>query len=227
MKKRLLEIDAVRGIAILGMIFFHGAYAALLLGFLDFEPYGWPLIIPVRVLQFLFLGLMGLSVHLSSRGFLGQARRAGGIAAAAVAVSIGTYLIFPDSFVKFGVLHFAAAAILITMGFKGRSNWALPMAFGSFILGEVLSQITVSGTWLFPFGLIYPGFSSLDYFPLFPWLSMPLIGLWIGEHFYPNLKPTWLAIFGKVPGLCFMGRHSLAIYLLHPPILYFSLLWLS
>ncbi len=227
MSVRLSEIDALRGVAILGMIVFHAAFDMKLLGMLDFEPYGWPLIIFVRAIQFLFLGLVGVSVALSSRGMRGQVKRGVWIFSAGMLVSFATRVLFSEDFVKFGVLHFIGIVVPVVALFKGRPIAALGMAGVSFALGEYFLGISVESGWLFPLGLLAPGFSSLDYFPVFPWLAVPLVGLVVGEYLYGGRKPSRLEALGTVPGLASMGRHSLAIYLLHQPILYFSLWGLS
>lgn len=223
MATRLIEIDALRGLAIWGMIAFHAAFDAMLLGMLDFEPYGWPLIIFVRAVQFLFLGLAGVSVALSSRGFGEQVWRGAWIFLWGMVVSAATAVLFPADFVKFGVLHFIGVAVPILALFKGRRIFALGVAAMSFLVGEYFLSLTVANEWLFPLGLVYPGFASLDYFPIFPWLSASLVGLVLGEWIYGGKRPTRLTVLGRVPTLAAMGRHSLAIYLLHQPLLYFSL----
>lgn len=231
MKTRLTEIDALRGLAICGMILFHAAFDAMILGMFEFEPYGWPLIILVRAVQFLFLGLAGVSVALSGRGFVGQLRRGAVIFSCGMLVSFATWVLFPEDFVKFGVLHFVGVAVPILVLFKGRKVAALGVALISFAVGEYFLGLSVGVGWLFPFGLLAPGFSSLDYFPIFPWLAVPLVGLVLGEWIWGARRPTRLAILGRIPllsgrrhsPLLAMGRHSLAIYLLHQPVLYFSL----
>lgn len=227
MALRLMEIDALRGIAIVGMVLFHAAFDWMILGMWDFEPYGWPLIVAVRAVQFLFLGLAGVSVALSGRGFTGQLKRGGMIFACGLLVSFATWLLFPGEFVKFGVLHFIGVAVPLVTLLKGRRALALALAVASFFVGEWFLTMTVESDWLFWLGLKSGGFSSLDYFPIFPWIAVVLVGLVVGETVYGARQPTRLAALAKVPGLTAMGRHSLAIYLLHQPVLYFTLWGLS
>lgn len=222
-----MEIDALRGIAIVGMVLFHAAFDWMILGMWDFEPYGWPLIIAVRAVQFLFLGLAGVSVALSSRGVGGQLKRGGMIFACGMLVSFATWLLFPQDFVKFGVLHFIGVAVPLVTLFKGRRVAALAVAVGSFFVGEWFLGMTVESEWLFWLGLKSWNFSSLDYFPIFPWIAVVLVGLVVGETVYGAGRPTVLAPLGRVKPLTAMGRHSLAIYLLHQPVLYFTLWGLS
>lgn len=227
MASRLIEIDALRGIAIVGMVLFHAAFHWMILGMWDFEPYGWPLIIFVRIVQFLFLGLAGVSISLSSRGWKDQLKRGAMIFGCGMLVSFATWILFPSEFVKFGVLHFIGVAVPLVALFKGRKGLALGAAAVSFMVGEYFLSLTVGTKALFWLGLTYWGFASLDYFPLFPWLAVPLVGLVVGEVLYKKREPTRLAALGRVPGLSALGRHSLAIYLLHQPILYFTLWGLS
>ena len=66
-----------------------------------------------------------------------------------------------------------------------------------------------------------PDFASSDYFPLHPNLGYFLIGAAIGKTLYrkkESLLPA-LADYGIWKPLCFLGRHSLWVYLLHQPIL--------
>lgn len=223
MAVRLMEIDALRGLAVLCMVLFHGVYDLILLDLLVADPYGWPQIIFVRAVQFLFLGLVGVSVALSSRGVGAQAKRGLWIFAAGMLVTLATWVTFPTEFVKFGVLHFIGVAVPLVAMLRGKRCLALVLAVGSFFLGRILGGITIGSAWFFWLGLRYPGFSSFDYFPIFPWIAVPLVGLVLGETLYAERRPTPLAVLAKVPGLTAMGRHSLAIYLLHQPVLYFTL----
>lgn len=227
MSTRLLEIDALRGLSVLAMLGFHAAFDAMLLGFWTFEPYDWPLILFVRCIQFLFLGLVGVSVALSTRGFRAQLRRGLRIFACGLLVSVATWVIFPQEFVRFGVLHCIGLSIPIVLCFKGKKLGALVLAGFSWFLGYFFAQLTVDTAWFIPLGLTSADFVSLDYFPLFPWLAVPLVGLVMGEWVYKDREPTRLSVLNRAPGLSVIGQHALAIYLLHQPVLYFSLWGLS
>lgn len=149
------------------------------------------------------------------------------IFACGMLVSFATWLLFPQDFVKFGVLHFIGVAVPLVTLFKGRRVAALAVAVGSFFVGEWFLGMTVESEWLFWLGLKSWNFSSLDYFPIFPWIAVVLVGLVVGETVYGAGRPTVLAPLGRAKPLTAMGRHSLAIYLLHQPVLYFTLWGLS
>ena len=213
MKKRLPEIDALRGLAILGMIVFHFFFDLDYLGIFASDMWSGGWLVAARAGQFLFLGLVGFSVALSSRGFRGQLVRGVRIFGLGMLVSFFTWIFAGDDFVKFGVLHFIGVVVVIASCFKGRPGFTLLLAAASFILGEYFKTLMVGVGFLFPFGLVRAGFSSLDYFPIFPWLSVVLVGLVVGEFYRSRWK------YGDVFLLSWMGRRSLLIYLIHQPIL--------
>ncbi len=221
-----MEIDALRGLAVLCMIFFHGFLDASFLGLLTFHAFVWPWILAVRAVQILFLILVGVSVFLSSRPFEDQCVRGVKIFGAGLLVSLATYWFFPSDYVRFGVLHCIGVAIPLVALFKTRPRGAVLGVVGVLMATSFLQSSSYGAFWSIPFGLPPADFRTLDYFPLFPWLSVPLLGLFVASRVYPQRQPTGLAVLAQVPGIGFLGRHALAIYLLHQPILYFSLWWL-
>lgn len=222
-----MEIDALRGVAVLCMIFFHGAWDLHFLGFFKFEPYVWPWILPIRLVQMLFLGLVGVSIFLSNRNFGAQCLRGVKIFAAGLLVTFVTYGLFPLEYIRFGVLHCIALAIPVVALFKKSPRGAAVAAIFLLILSSLLATSSYGAIWSIPFGFPPMDFQTLDYFPLLPWLSVPLAGLFVASRVYAERRVTRMAFLAKTPGLCFLGRHALAIYLLHQPILYFSLWGLS
>ena len=171
-----------------------------------------------RIGQFLFLGLVGVSIALSSRKFAAQVERGLKIFLCGMLVTLVTFFFARESFVKFGVLHFIGIAAPIVYLFKGKKALAVIAALFAFFLGEYFAGLKTQEVFLFPLGIIREDFSSLDYFPIFPWLAVPLAGLVIGEILYGEGKSRFSAL-GKIRPLVFLGRHSLLIYLVHQPVL--------
>lgn len=87
-----------------------------------------------------------------------------------------------------------------------------------------LSDNLLNVTWLKSvlayIGFPQAGFSSTDYFPLLPWIFLFATGYFL----YSFLQEKGLInrLFGKwkVPGINFLGKHSLIIYMIHQPICY-------
>jgi len=61
----------------------------------------------------------------------------------------------------------------------------------------------------------YLPLSSVDFYPLFPWIAFIFTGIYLGHN--PVYKKIF---FMKLPLLQLIGQHSLIIYLLHQVILF-------
>ncbi len=224
---RIEAVDAARGVALLAMGVYHFIWD------LSFFEY-----IPVRTffdprVQFFghiiavsFLALVGVSVALASRGSFNAGaylRRTALVAGAAALVSLGTYLFMPDSFIAFGILHCIVAASLLALVFL-RAPWFAPLIAGVAI---ALAPLVLAGpafdgsNWFLGLGVKEP--RTLDWRPLFPWTGFALIGLGLARLLIsrgvPERLAQWRAQNAVTRALSFGGRHSLAVYLLHQPIL--------
>ncbi len=225
MKKRIWELDALRGVCILGMVLVHFVYDLVELYAL--VPWEYP-----KWFAFvrdwggvLFLLLSGTCATLGSR----STRRGLVVFACGMvctAVTLGMYLLGfagKEIIIYFGVLHCLGVCMLLWGVLKKLPTWALAA------LGAVL---TAAGLWLrgqlfsFPWltvlGFVPEGFASSDYFPLLPNLGFFLLGAAVGRTVYRDKTTLLPKVNEKNPALRFFtlcGRHSLAIYLLHQPIL--------
>ncbi|QQR84226.1 DUF1624 domain-containing protein [Candidatus Peregrinibacteria bacterium] len=227
---RIRFLDEWRGLAIVGMVFYHLAfdldYSGILL--FDFSSLFW--LIWARLVQFSFLLLVGLSLFLSFKNsssnheFLRkQARRAAFIFAMGMLITLITYFAFPDAYIRFGVLHLVAVSIVIGSLLIRNIPATLTLACSSVILGQLFEKVTTNTSWLIPIGVFPQNTYSFDWFPLFPWLSLPLSGILLGrllDHFQ-----LWNAFNVPIPPLEFIGRHALLIYLVHQPLL-LGFIWL-
>jgi uncharacterized membrane protein len=76
--------------------------------------------------------------------------------------------------------------------------------------------------WLLPFGVVPEGWAMPDYRPLLPWFGVVLIGLFFGNVVYGDgRRPAGLPAAAPVLArpLLPLGRNSLAIYLVHQPVM--------
>jgi len=64
-----------------------------------------------------------------------------------------------------------------------------------------------------------PGFLTYDYFPLFPWVFVFLLGTWAGLYIIEQKLPKWFYTI-EPPLLPEVGRRALHIYIIHQPILF-------
>lgn len=230
---RLAGIDALRGLAVAQMIVYHFIYD------LDFfrwvnvamtrdQPWvGWRTAIVTQ-----FLLLVGVSLvlrHAFKPAWSDFWRRWIQIAAAAALVSIGSWWIFGDRFIFFGILHYVAVALIIARLLVplGRANLALGIV--ALVAGLLLKDVVFDARELTWIGFATRKPLSEDYVPLFPWLGVTLIGVGLGALWqrarFP-IPPALQAINDRPPRwLVFLGTWSLTIYLVHQPIL-LGLLWL-
>lgn len=226
MKKRIWELDALRGLCVLGMVIVHLIYDTTdLYGLVN-----WNLPVAFLFLQqwggVLFLLISGISATLGrkhiKRGLLVFA-----CGLVCTAVTYGMYCFGfsgKEIIIYFGVLHCLGICMLLWGLFRHLPTWALA------VIGIVLTGVglwmgtlpTVSYPWLMPIGLPYKGFASSDYFPLLPNLGFFLLGAVLGKTVYRNkesLLPNVSQCNTVVRFLLFCGKHSLWIYLLHQPVL--------
>lgn len=223
MKKRVWELDALRGLCILGMVVVHFLYDLRASGIIGNN----------AVLKFLlswggvlFLLISGICVTLGKR----HLRRGILVFACGMictAVTAGMYVLGMAGkglIIYFGVLHCLGICMLLWGIFSRLPAWALGVlgaalaAVGLFVFPGIL----VEHPWLIPLGIRFPRFASSDYFPLIPNLGYFLIGAALGRTVYRK-KTTLLPWVNEnivpIRFLCFCGRKSLWIYLLHQPIL--------
>ena len=222
MVKRFWELDALRGICLLGMVGIHLLYDLNI-------SLPWPL----QLLQdwggCVFLLLSGVCVTLGHH----PVRRGLVVLGCGMICTLVTWGIYALGFASsqmviwFGVLHCLGVCMLLWPLFQRFSSHFVGVFGGiSVLLGFYMENLLLSTPLLVPLGIRFPGFASADYFPLLPNLGFFLLGTVVGRKLYrkkqslvPNLRPNRF--------LCFCGRHSLLIYLLHQPILYGILLILN
>ena len=79
-------------------------------------------------------------------------------------------------------------------------------------------------------GLYNIKYSSLDHFPIIPYLGFVFFGIFVGHSLYNNFQRTFDSeIIDNISdntiskNLGFLGKHSLMIYFIHFPLFYFIL----
>lgn len=230
MKKRIWELDAFRGLCIIGVVLVHLVYDLVdLYGIVKWEYPAWFAFIKDWG-GILFLLLSGVCVTLGSR----SVRRGLIVFLCGMICTAVTYAMFRMGFDKsiiiyFGVLHCLGICMLLWPTYKNMKWWGLLLhgivlaALGLY-LEHLLTERLLSTTdqWLMPLGLYWKGFASSDYFPILPNLGYFLVGAAIGKTLYRKKETLLPMVNPRNPILrClqFFGRHSLWIYLLHQPIL--------
>lgn len=212
---RIWEIDFFRGIALILMILFH-----LFFDLKEFYGYNVPYDSGLyyytgKVSVILFILISAVSSSLSRN----NVRRGVKYLGVGMLITVVTHLYNPEFGIKFGILHFLGTCILLYPLFRNFNKYIL-LFLGTLIiaLGQILGGIAVKQNYLFLFNLTNGSWISADYYPLFPWLGVFLYGIVLGKILYP--RGAGLFRFRPSPDvLGFIGRHTLAVYLVHQPVL--------
>lgn len=209
-------LDLMRGIAIIMMIAFHFIYDLNSFGFSDIPLFThWAGIAWRCLIVFLFLSAVGISLviaHSKGINFKKFLKRLLYLGIAALFVSAGTYVMFPDGWVYFGILHLIWFSTIIAISFVNLPKTSLLIA-ALILIGAIFDQPNLS----FISYLLKPylPLGSVDYYPLFPWLSFVFIGIYLGHNpYYQKIfifRLNWLEVIGK---------HALIIYLTHQLVLF-------
>ena len=216
-KGRILTIDALRGLCLVLMMAYHFTYDLVFYCGLPRTLIDAPAMAVIQVIASRgFILLAGVSCRLSRSNL----RRGVIVLCAGALVQIVSGL-WGDP-IHFGILQFMGCAMLI----YGMTDWIwqrmgrwLPLlCAAAFVPARLLLPARVEVDFLFPFGLMGPAFRSSDYFPLLPWLFLFLLGTWLGGYVRERRGPDWLYRL-RVPGLNWLGRRSLLVYLIHQPVL--------
>lgn len=225
-KKRIWELDALRGLFILGMVAVHFIYDLVELYALVDWKYP-PIFLFIKNWGgILFLLISGICVTLGSHSVRrGLVVFSGGMLC--TLVTVGMYALhFADSgiIIYFGVLQCLGCCMLLWPLFRKVPWWAL-LGTGILLVAAGFFLLHVPAPdypWLMPLGLPWKGFISSDYFPLLPNLGYFLLGAFLGRTLYKNKESLLPNVSTDNPVIRFLllcGKHSLWIYLLHQPVL--------
>jgi uncharacterized membrane protein len=235
---RITLVDAARGFAVTMMIAYHFCFDLTYHGWA-----GWRMLDDMRwiawrgfiVTSFVFL--VGVSLALrddggeerGSTGWFDRAfvRRWLQVAAAAVLVTAGSMLLFPERYIYFGVLHFVAVALWLCRRAPRRPVVACALGVAILVIGNVVATPSFDPRVVDWIGFAATKPPTEDYVPLFPWLGVVLIGCGLGGQWtrrgvklWSPVATAWTALPSPLSrAWAAMGRRSLTIYLVHQPIL--------
>ena len=233
LSSRAVWLDAARGMAVAAMIVYHFVWDLTFFRFVPeslFRAPAFALFGHTIAASFLFIA--GIAMAFATRRGLVAGHfilRLGMVSGAAALVTVATRFAFPETYVSFGILHCIAAASVVSALFVRLPWWSAALA-GALMLAAGFSIASpafdaVNG-WL---GLGERIPLSNDWRPLLPWGGFMPLGLAFGKLLLARVNGS--AAAPDKPGrplatLLFAGRHSLAIYLLHQPLL-FGLVWIA
>jgi uncharacterized membrane protein len=234
MKARLRfdRLDALRGVAIVWMTIYHFCFDLNHFGWIKQDFYHDPLWTGQRsaiVSLFLLCAGAGQAVALHQ----GQTwarfwRRWAQVAACALLVSAGSYLMYPKTFIYFGVLHGIAVMLIIVRLTAHWGAW-LWLLGGLAIASKFIANYVISTSPLLQF-LNKKGFDVLgwvselpkteDYVPIFPWLGVMWWGVAAAQWLLAHRQVLMTgAVEPAAQWLAWLGTWSLSWYMLHQPVM--------
>ena len=229
---RFDRLDALRGLAIVWMTFYHFCFDLNYFGWIRQDFYHdpqWTWQRSAIVSLFLFCAGAGQAVALHQ----GQTwprfwKRWAQVVACALLVSVASYLMYPKTFIYFGVLHGIAAMLIIVRLTAHWGAWLWPLGALA-VASKFIAAYAVSASANLQF-LNERGFNILgwisklpvteDYVPIFPWLGVMWWGVAAAQWLLANRRDV---IAGRIApslrALAWLGIWSLTWYMLHQPIM--------
>ena len=234
---RIALLDVLRGCAILAMVVFHFCFDLEYLGLADLrmaEHWGW--IAFARAIPACFITIAGFSLALAHRDGIRWRSfgwRMAYLAGAAMLVTLVSYFVDRDAIIWFGILHCIAVSSVLGLAFLRVPPAVTLLAALLVLVGSRFASAHFNAPPLLFLGLGTEEPPSDDYNPLFPWFAFMLIGIALARWLLPHAAnagwASWRPGNAAAHLLTLAGQHSLAIYLLHQPILFgllFATSWL-
>jgi uncharacterized membrane protein len=231
---RLWEVDTLRGMAIVTMVFYHFVWDLVFFGLYQANLLTGPWQTFARGIATTFIFVMGVSLTLSytrecqktgrTNLFAKYLVRGAKIFGWGLVITVATYFFVGRGFVIFGILHLLGASIILAYPFLHQDKWvSLIAGLLAIGLGTYLNSLVAPHPWLIWLGIPQSGRYMVDYYPVLPWSGIALLGIFAGSLLYPGGQRgfDWPDLGWPLPirSLRFLGRHSLFIYLTHQLVL--------
>lgn len=233
---RFIELDVLRGFAIVGMVLLHLLWD---LDYFHLLPLNRNLYQIQPAIPALFFILVGVCLIVSKNKKYHQTRqeedqyhkhlvlRGLKIFSLGMVITAVTLLVMPGRPVVFGILHCIGLSIVLSVPFLRFKSINFVFAAVIVSAGFAMGLFTIENPTALhlAFGIHQANVwqHTIDYFPLLPWFGVCLFGIALGNVLYKDNKRQFpvpdLSRFAPMRACSWLGRHSLAIYLLHQPVI--------
>jgi len=233
---RFIELDILRGFAIVGMVLLHLLWD---LDYFHLLPLDRTLYQIQPAIPALFFTLVGICLIVSKNKKCHQTTqeenqyykhlvlRGLKIFSLGMIITTVTLLVMPGRPVIFGVLHCIGLSIVLSVPFLRFKSMNFVFAAVIVLAGFAAGLFTLENPTILhlAFGIHQANIwqHTIDYFPLLPWFGVCLFGIALGNVLYKDNKRQFpapdLSRFAPMRVCSWLGRHSLAIYLMHQPVI--------
>lgn len=221
-------LDLLRGLAIIAMVVFHLAWDLYYFGYSSVDvtqELGWVVFQKSILTSFLLLVGVGLVLgHGNGIRWRAFWRRWALLVVAALLTTAGTYWMFPEYFVFFGVLHAIALFSLMALPFL-KLRWWITTLIGVVVIAAnfAWNDVMFEARWLAWIGFWPTSPPTSDVVPVFPWFGVVLLGVALmrvimGSPIAAGIS-AWRSDVPLAKGMAFLGRWSLPFYLVHQPLI--------
>jgi uncharacterized membrane protein len=223
---RFDRLDALRGLAIVWMAVFHFCFDLNHFGLLQPRQnfYADPFWTAQRAsIVTLFVFVAGLSQAVAQDA--GQPwvrfwRRWAQIAGCALLVSIGSALMFPQSWISFGILHGMALMLIAARLLAPLRGWLWLLGALFIALPQFVQHPFFDARWTNWVGLVTRKPATEDFAPVLPWLGVMCFGLAVGQWLLVRRRAVLaVPLAAPLAPLAALGRWSLTFYMVHQPLL--------
>ena len=238
-KKRFIELDFVKGLAVIGMVIFHFFYVGYLYGY-DYNISGGWLRPLAKFAHTSFITIVGINIVLSFTKWFykgqqemtyyrRQVVRSLQLFIAAMIVTLYTKQEFPDRYVRFGIFHFISVVSVASLLISWSQVAIVVTLIATLLLNQYKDKYSHQlQCWNHPNLCSILGvqqmYGAIDHFSILSKLPFVLIGMLIGKNFYKDnqYRFEWqesirqfLESHKITRVISEIGKWSLPIYFIH------------
>jgi uncharacterized membrane protein len=191
-KKRFVEIDVAKGVAVLLMMFFHYFYLGKHMNVVNANTDSGLLHLCAKIAHITFIIASGMNLAISTSGKSSEeyipkkVKRGLYLLAVGLIISYLTKMEFGDSYVKFGIMHFIGIATILSAFVVKVPILTYVISAGILLIHIILKTPSVKSKFYdmcgknpfmcFISGIMNLKYDSLDHFSLIPYLGYFLLG---------------------------------------------------
>jgi uncharacterized membrane protein len=231
--QRFIELDILRGFAILCMIILHIFWDLDYFEILPLNKNFYSLNIVVPLMFFLLVGICQAVNNNKYHNqphkiYLRTLQRGLWVLNLGMLLTLLTTIWLPDRPIMFGVLHCIGCCIILSvpfLRFKSTNILLGTILIFTGLLTGVFSAVENPNILQLAVGFHQSdvGQHTIDYFPILPWLGVCLLGIALGNILYRENKRRFpipdVSKYKPTKIFSWLGQHSLMIYLVHQPII--------